>query len=209
MLTGAVTLGLGAAGCGSTRHRPAAEVASSKTVSSLHGTTLNRPFIEPDVTLTDTRDKPFGLRRDTAGKAVTLVFFGYTHCPDECPTAMADLAAALRMLNPTERSAIATVFITTDPWRDTPAVLGSWLRTFDPTFVGLTGPFPVIQRAARQVAISVIPPATRTGNYEVTHGAEVLAFSPDHLARVIYTSGVLPEEYAADLPKLVAMAGGT
>ncbi|MGI8868273.1 MAG: SCO family protein [Mycobacteriales bacterium] len=210
LLAGAVALtGLGAitaCGSGNKKQAPLAELGPSSSANGLHGTSLNRPFLEPAVTLTDTAGKPFNLLTGTREKAITLVFFGYTHCSDVCPTTMADIAAALRRLKPTVRKRIATVFITTDPWRDKPAVIRSWLRPFDPSFIGLTGPFPLIQRAARQVAISVIEPKQRTGNYEVTHGAEVLVFTPDRLARLIYPPGVLPEEYAADLPKLVATA---
>ena len=192
------------AACGGGKKAGRSPIETESTpASEWHGTLLKAPFVEPDVTLTDTAGKPFSLRGDTRGKALTLIYFGYTHCPDVCPTTMSDLGQAVKSLPAAVRAKIAVVFITTDPWRDNPAVIGSWLRSFDTTFIGLTGPFAKIQQAAKQVAISVLEPTTRSGNYEVNHGAEVLAFGPDHLARLIYTSGVLPEEYAADLPKLV------
>jgi protein SCO1/2 len=167
-----------------------------------HGTWLEQPVPEPDVTLTDTAGKPFNLRRDTAGR-LTLVYFGYTHCPDVCPTTMADLASALRDLARTDRDRISVVFVTTDPDRDTPTVIRSWLASFDTSFVGLTGDFPTIQTAAKSVGIALEPPTSKAGDYEVTHGAEVVAFDGFHQGRLIFSSGTSSADYTTDLHKLL------
>ena len=142
------------------------------------------------------------LKKATDGK-LTLVYFGYTHCPDVCPTTMADLAAALRRLPPAQRSRIAVVFVTTDPWRDTPKVIKSWLAAFDPSFIGLTGDYAKIQTAAKSLGIPLERPKSTTGDYDVTHGAEVLPFGTDQLAHLVYTAGVSSQGWAADLPKLL------
>jgi protein SCO1 len=173
----------------------------------LHGTRLTTPFQEPDLTLTGTAGRPVNLIKATQGK-LTLVYFGYTHCPDVCPTTMADLAGALRLLTPAQRARIAVVFVTSDPWRDTPKVIKSWLASFNPSFIGLTGDYARIQAAAKSLGIALEKPSSTAGEYQVTHGAEVLPFGTDHLAHVVYTAGVSSSDYAADLPKLLRQEAG-
>jgi protein SCO1/2 len=188
------------AGCGGRTDSPPVKVAGP--TPDLHGTRLVSPFREPDLTLTGTSGRPVNLKDATQGK-LTLVYFGYTHCPDVCPTTMADLAGALRQLAPAQRSRIAVVFVTTDPWRDTPKVIRSWLASFNPSFIGLTGDYTKIQMAARSLGIPLDRPTSTTGDYEVTHGAEVLPFGTDRLAHFVYTAGVSSQDWTADLPKLL------
>lgn len=163
------------------------------------------PAIEmPDVTLTDTEGEPFALRDKTAGK-VTLLYLGYTHCPDVCPTHMADVARALDELPASTASQVGVVFITTDPERDTPEVLRQWLDLFDEGFVGLTGTPDEINRVQTLLGVN---PASKTdlggGNYAVSHAADVMAFTPeDRKASLVYPSGTSWEDYAADLRALI------
>lgn len=161
----------------------------------------------PDVTLTDAAGRPFRLRADTR-HLVTVVFFGYTNCPDICPTTMADLALARRRLSAAERDRVQVVFVTTDPRRDTPRVVGGWLARFDPSFVGLTGPLPVIEKAAKALGIAVTGEQRLPGGgYAVGHGTQVLAFGPDHDARVVWSGGTTVADYAHDL-RLLANSRG-
>ena len=104
----------------------------------LHGTVLNPPLPAPSQTLEDTDGRPFSIA-DQAHTHVTVLFFGYIHCPDVCPTTMADLAAARRKLPTTPRQKVTVVFVTEDPRRDTPAALRTWLDRIDPSFIGLIG----------------------------------------------------------------------
>jgi protein SCO1/2 len=203
MLAGLCLLPILLAGCGGTSaSAPSSPVKVSAPTPDLHGVSLGSPFREPDVTLTGTSGRPVNLIKATEGK-LTLVYFGYTHCPDACPTTMADVAGALRLLTPAQRARIAVVFISTDPWRDTPKVIKSWLASFNPSFIGLTGDYAKIQAAAKSLGIPLDRPSSTSGEYEVTHGAEVLPFGTDHLAHVVYTAGVSSRDYAADLPKLL------
>jgi protein SCO1/2 len=193
-----------ATGCAGSPHAQSSPpVRISAPPSDLHAATLGIPIREPDLTLTGKTGRPVDLREATKGK-LTLVYFGYTHCPDVCPTTMADLAGALRLLTPAQRARIAVVFITTDPWRDTSKVIKSWLSSFDSSFIGLTGDYAKIQAAAKSVGIVLERPSRTSGDYEVGHGAEVLPFGTDHLAHVVYTAGVSSRDFAADLPKLLA-----
>ena len=86
-------------------------------------TVLDQPFAKPDLVLTDTHGKTFDLRKQTKGRP-TLVYFGYTHCPDVCPLTMSNIAVAKQQLPKAEQDKLRVVFVTTDPERDTPAALG-------------------------------------------------------------------------------------
>lgn len=112
-----------------------AEVSSPDT--GYVGTLLD-DLPPPALMLRTTTGRRFDLQARPATEA-TVVFFGYTHCPDVCPTTMADLAVAYRQLAPTARRDVTVVFVTEDPRRDTPELLRRWLGGFDPRFVGLMG----------------------------------------------------------------------
>ena len=107
-------------------------------VGDFNGAVLDQPYTVPDADLTDTGGEPYSLAADT-DKPLTLVFFGYTHCPDICQTVMANVAAGLTRLDEAEREQVEVVFVTTDPARDDEQALRTYLDRFDPTFLGLTG----------------------------------------------------------------------
>ncbi|WP_042366583.1 SCO family protein [Streptacidiphilus neutrinimicus] len=164
------------------------------------GDPLGRTFDKPAVTLTDTSGKPFDLVAGTRGKAV-LLYFGYTHCPDVCPTTMGDIAVAVSKLSKDQQSKIDVVFVTTDPARDTPAEIRTWLAAFNPAFIGLTGDIQTIIAAAKSVGVYVAAPVK---GQEPVHGAQTLAFSPaDDKAHVLYTSGTTTAVFEHDLPLLI------
>src|SRR6188474_3249327 len=116
----------------------ALSASSSLQRSKLRGVTQEPPQPKPNLVLTTTSGKPFDLRRETKGM-LTLVFFGYTNCPDVCPVHAANISKVLKTLPNDVSSRVRFIFITTDPERDTPEVLGKWLASFDPAFIGLTG----------------------------------------------------------------------
>lgn len=175
--------------------------------SEFRGTRQLPPLALPDVTLTDTDGQPYRLREQAAGK-VTLLYLGYTHCPDVCPTHMAQIARALEEVSPETASEVLVVFVTTDPERDTPAALREWLDNFDPSFVGLTGGQEQIDQV--QAALNANP-AEKTpidgGGYEVEHSSYVYAFTPERQdARLVYPSDTSWEDYAADFRALIEKA---
>jgi protein SCO1/2 len=94
-----------------------------------HGAVLIQPLAKPSFTLTDTAGQPYDFRAQTAGKT-TLLFFGYTHCPDICPMHMANIATAMDRTGLSAEQ-VAVVFVTTDPARDTPERLRTWLGHFN------------------------------------------------------------------------------
>ncbi|MER7731133.1 SCO family protein [Streptomyces erythrochromogenes] len=167
-------------------------------------TVLDRPFNKPELVLTDTTGKPWNLREQTKAKP-TLIYFGYTNCPDVCPLTMSNIAVAKKNLPKEDQDNLRVVFVTTDPERDTPESLGAWLKAQDPSFVGLTGDFPTIQAAARTLGIGIDPAKKEAdGSVVSMHGAQVIAFSPKtDEGYVLYGEGTTVEDYAKDLPKLV------
>ena len=174
---------------------------------ALHGAIPSDHALKPSFQLVTTDGKPFDFATDTHGKA-TLLYFGYTHCPDECPTAMADVAAALRRTDPAIASQVDVVFATTDPWRDNSKVLRKWLDRFSTSFIGLTGT--PSQVAGAEVAMGMpiskreaAPKKYGSGKYAVSHFAAVLAYGRDDRVATLYPSGITPAEIAADLPVLV------
>ncbi len=169
----------------------------------LNGIVLPTPYDVPHVRLTDTGGAPYAL--DTsATKPLTLVFFGYTHCPDICQVVMADLAGALTRLDAAHRDQVGMLFVTTDPARDDRGTLRSYLDRFDPSFEGLTGPLPTIVAAGKALGVPV-EQGTRlpSGGYEVEHGTQIVGVRPDGTAPVVWTEGTSPAAVAADLETIL------
>src|ERR1700686_4953145 len=134
----------------------AAELAAVDRVAAKYpGGLVSPPAPKPRFTLTDTSGAPYDLQAKTQGY-VTLLFFGYTHCPDMCPLQMNMIARALKTLSPAVQSQFTVVFVTTDPERDTPQVLRSWLDHFDKRLIGPTGSEAAIEAA--QIAANLSPP---------------------------------------------------
>jgi protein SCO1/2 len=174
---------------------------------ALHGAVPDVASPKPTFTLTDTSGASYDFRKRTDGK-VTLLYFGYTHCPDECPTSMADVASALRRVPTDVASDVAVVFVTTDPWRDTKPALRTWLDRFSSAFVGLTGKPAQIAGAETQMGMPIsrrVPAkkAGAAGRYSVDHFAAVLTYGRDGRLATLYPSGVTPTDIAADLQVLV------
>ncbi|MER5773256.1 SCO family protein [Streptomyces sp. NPDC002039] len=167
-------------------------------------TVLDRPFDKPDLVLTDTTGKPWNLREQTKGRP-TLIYFGYTNCPDVCPLTMSNIAVARKALPKADQDKLQVVFVTTDPERDTPDSLGAWLKAQDPSFIGLTGDFATIQAGARTLGIGIEAAKKEAdGSVVSMHGAQVIAFSPKtDEGYVLYGEGTTVDDYTKDLPKLV------
>ncbi|MDQ0991811.1 SCO family protein [Streptomyces sp. V3I7] len=201
LLAGAA-LTLSACGSGD-NGKPPVSVVSDESGQDKAATVLDQPFEKPDLVLTDTHGKKYELREKTKGHP-TLIYFGYTHCPDICPTTMSNIAVALKSLPKAEQDRMRVVFVTTDPGRDTPAELGKWLKGIDPRFTGLTGDFATIQAGARSLGISIEPAKKDTkGVVNSVHGTQVIAFSPKtDGGYVLYGEDATVDDYTQGLPKI-------
>jgi len=164
----------------------------------LHATAFPTPRPRPTFTLTDTAGESYDFAQETDGRP-TLLYFGYTNCPDICPLTMADLGEAMRSVPADLQKETRIVFVTTDPTRDTPPVIKAWLANFDHDlpvpFVGLTGSLQQVETAQR---LAGVPVAEDNGQ---THSTEVLVYGPDDQARVFYTAASMTAgDVSHDLP---------
>jgi len=170
---------------------------------AFRGGIVTPPLPKPRFVLTDTSGARFDFWNRTQG-SVTLLFFGYTNCPDQCPMHMANIGVAMKKLPPGLANQVKLVFVTTDPARDTPAELRRWLDSFDKHFVGLTGNEAALEAAQKAAGV---PAARKTGaaggDYAVAHANFVVAYTKDNLAHVIYPGGVGKDDWTHDLPLLI------
>jgi len=218
------------AGCGlAPAAAPAASQAPAATQApaAYHGREPVRAASRPSFTLTDTSGAAYDFAAETSG-APTLLYFGYANCPDECPTAMAAIATALRTAPADLREQTKVVFVTTDPERDSGSVVRRFLDQFSVDSVGLTGTRAQVDAAQKATGFA---PAERGGpvptlpgkpdqhmhasgtaphqhvgplGYGVTHADVIFAFDTGNRMPVLYDGGVRPSDLAADLPLLAS-----
>ena len=166
------------------------------------------PLPKPRFVLTDTSGAQFDFWSRTRG-SITLLFFGYTYCPDECPMHMANLGAALKRLPPGIAGQVKLVFVTTDATRDTQMELRRWLDNFDERFVGLTGTPAALDAAQKAAGVPLAQKTDpRNGSYSLTHANFVVAYTKDNLGHIIYPGGVSEDDWIHDLPLLVKETWG-
>ena len=173
------------------------------------GRVLDSPLPAPQTVLVNTDNEPYSLATDT-DKRLTLVFFGYSNCPDICQTVMGSLSTGLNRLDPDDRDQVDLVFVTTDPSRDTPEALRDYLDRFDESgsFIGLTGDLGDIVAAGKPLAAYVdegerLP----SGGYDLGgHTSAVYAIDGTDTAPVIWRDDTSPAQYAADLTTLLEKA---
>jgi protein SCO1/2 len=193
------------AGCGGQSPAETGPVANLRVhdADGLHGAVLPTPYVVPDVSLKDTSGAPYDLATD-ATKPLTLVFFGYTHCPDLCQVVMANIASALVRLDPAQRQQVAMTFVTTDPGRDTGTVLRAYLDRFNPRFEGLTGPLPTVVRVGKAFGVTIQKGRRlASGGYDVGHGTQVIGLLPDRTAPFVWTEGTGPNDLADDITAIL------
>jgi protein SCO1/2 len=176
--------------------------ASNVKAGDLHGTVLDPPFTVSKQALVDTDGNLYSLATNTH-KPLTLVFFGYTNCPDICGTVMGNLASAMTRLDDRDRAQVDVVFVTTDPARDTGPVLRHYLDRFDTSFIGLTGPIDQIAAVGKSVAVGMgqkLP----TGGYDVNaHTTQVTGIDSDDEAPIYWGRSTSSLQFAQDIHTLL------
>jgi protein SCO1/2 len=132
-----------------------------------------------------------------------LVFFGYTHCPDTCPTTLNEIALALERLGK-DRKSVGIVFITIDPARDTPAVLKSYADSFDAPIAALTGSEAAVAQAARAYRVYYARHPREDGGYDMDHSAVIYVMDPEGRFTASLTPDSGADAIAARLAKLLS-----
>ena len=164
--------------------------------SDISGSAFGRDFA-----LTDHNGKARTLA-DYRGKAVVM-FFGYTQCPDFCPTTMSELAEAMKALGP-DADRVQVLFVTVDPERDTKEILAQYVPAFDPRFVGLYGDAAATERTAKEFkVIYQKQPGAVPGTYSVDHSAGAYIFDPKGRLRLYVSYGQGHDVFAHDLRELL------
>lgn len=191
------------AACSPTSTTAALGQAVSLGPDGWYGIRVEEPLSMPDLVLTDTSGQPFDLRAETAGRPA-LLFFGFASCPDICPVHLSVIAQAMEQAHISTRR-LPVVFVSVDPARDTPELMGGYLAAFDPGFVGLTGDLDAVKSAIRSLRLpepSYGEPDEQ-GFYLVGHPAAVVAFGADGMAQRLYPFGTRRAHWVHDLPMLL------
>ena len=139
---------------------------------------------------------------DFRGKAVVM-FFGYTHCPDVCPTTLSELRQVMQMLGK-DAERLQVLFVTLDPARDTPLLLSKYVPSFNPTFLGLYGDAAATEKVAKDFKVFYRTSAGKTAeSYTVDHTAASLVFDPQGRLRLFINYGLGADKIAPDIMKLL------
>ncbi|GAB3659113.1 SCO family protein [Nocardioides korecus] len=164
------------------------------------GIKLDTAYRVPSVPLTDTAGKPYDLSKQ---QKRTIVFFGYTKCPDICQIVMSTIASAVARLDQADRARVQVLFVTTDPARDTEKVLRTYLDRYDPSFQGVTGPLARIEALGKPMGIEVAKgQKLPSGGYEVDHTTNVISVR-DAVGDLVWTASTSPSDLASDLHKVL------
>ncbi len=186
---------------------------------ALTATVVDPPFAIDGRPLVDTAGEPFSLTEDTDNR-LTLVFFGYTRCPDVCPLIMQTLSSALTRLDDADREQVDVVFVSTDPATDTPTVLRSYLDRLDPSYIGLTADVGDASGEAGEADVAdlddIVAVASSagifvadaeqldSGGYDLgSHGSQVLGIDPDDGVPFFWRPDTSSAQIAADLELLL------
>jgi len=168
---------------------------------SFRSTDITGADFGKDLQLVDHNGQPRSLG-DFRGKVI-VVFFGFTHCPDVCPTTLAELARALEKLG-ADGDRVQVLMVTVDPERDTPGVLKQYVTALDPRFLGLTGDADAIARTAREFKVFYQKsPGATPDAYSVDHSSGSYVFDPQGRLRLLVTYGQGADVFAHDIAQLL------
>lgn len=193
------------------RRRVAAALAGGMLAFSLAGCGNAKPtFKGADITGTNLghymsmMDRSGHVRTlaDYKGKVVAI-YFGYTHCPDVCPTTMAELARVMHLLKGDAKK-VQVIMISVDPARDTPAIVDDYVKAFYPTFIGLSGTAEQLEKTAKSFKVYYAKASGKTGsNYAVSHSSRIYIIDQKGRARVLLDSTKPAKDIAHDIEQLL------
>ncbi len=174
----------------------------SQPKASFKSTDITGAEFARDFTLTDHH----GAKRrlvDFKGKVV-VIFFGFTHCPDVCPTTLAEMAKAMKQIGPDAAERVQVLFVTVDPERDKPAVLKNYVTAFHPSFLGLWGDEEALNRTKSEFKmVAVKNGETSPGNYTVDHSTQSFVYDAQNRVRLYVPNAKIGEALAHDIGMLL------
>jgi protein SCO1 len=182
---------------GTLGHRPPPQAAMTA------GTLLQPPRALPELTLVDHVEQPF--TRDRLHNRWTLLFFGFTNCPDICPTTLGVLAQMEKMLQDlpaAKRPQI--VLVSVDTQRDTPQQLASYVKFYSPSFTGVTGSKQAIEDLTQAMHVPVAISTSANGAYTVDHSATIFLLDPSASLHALFSMPHEPDKIVADYRRIVA-----
>lgn len=172
--------------------------------SSFQATDITGASFARDFRLTDHNGRQRTLA-DFKGKVVAI-FFGYTHCPDVCPTTLADFALALQQLGP-QAERVQVIFVTVDPQRDTPELLKAFVPAFNPAFLGMYSDEDALKQLAKEYKVVYQKTSVKAADdYLVDHSAGTYVYDPQGRLRLLMPYGSSPEAIAQDLKTLLEIS---
>lgn len=178
--------------------------ACSPQKSNWHATDITGAMPPLDLHMTRANDGKAVTGADYTGK-VTILYFGYTHCPDICPTTLANLAEVLDKVG-TRKDEVRVVFVTVDPTRDTPKLMKGYVNSFAPQVDGLYGTANQLADLARRYRVAYkVTPASPGHEYEVMHANAVFFFDKSGRTRLVTTDMTNIDGLAADVTQLLDM----
>ncbi len=173
---------------------------SGGNAAPLHATVLPQPVQLPDFTLIDEDGRSF-TKASFRGQW-SLLFFGFTHCPDICPATLQQLAIARSQSIEQDLEFPQIILVSVDPERDTPEVLAAYVRNFGTDMKGLTGTDEQLRRLTKPLGIYFEKSAQTSDNYSVDHSAAVLLIDQDGLWRALFSAPHSVDEFVNDVPLL-------
>jgi len=169
----------------------------------LHGIRIDEPLERPNFILQDTDGNNFDFKQETSGK-VTLLYFGYTNCPDICPVHFSNIAAVLNQSPYEVRNGVKVVFVSIDPKRDSSNKIREWLDFFDTDFIGLTGTEHDLEVAQISAGVpTAFVSEVYENGYSMAHAAWIFLYAQDDFLHLKYPTGTRQSEWAHDLEILV------
>lgn len=174
------------------------------SLSSIHGYTVvpGDPLAAPTQSVVQDDGQSWSYAKPAPGK-VTLLYFGYTSCPDVCPITMADLSAALSQLPANVADKVWVQFVSTDPERDTAEKLSAWIGQINPRFHAARAPIDSVIAAGRAYGIAIEKPVVSKEDYHVTHGGQLLVLDQSGGAVGYFHELAATSTYQEAIPTLV------
>jgi protein SCO1/2 len=205
MAAAVLALALLVAGCSSTPSSSTALMAQglSRGTDGWYGLPLTIDRVLPAVTLLDTQDRPFRLDEELLGTP-TLLFFGYSSCPDICPIHLAAIASAMQQTR-TSYDRVQVVFVSVDPDRDTPERIDEFLGYFSSRMIGVHGPLEDVIEALGQLDLPgpvIEGPDPRGEGDLIGHPAQVIGFDANGVARRVWPFGTRRADWISDIPRI-------